>query len=328
MYICFVCRCSIAQLDILATTLEPVRHRDYAAAYKHRYPSTPFKILKQRQESRNYKLTFEEPDPPQPPKSNILNETPGQMFDFQVVGNGRIDLLEDIVSSPESPDSRQIEKQDTFDRLCEVKAKINPFEKYVTDLTDTIIQQAVSRAAVLHKYGSAAHYKSEDPVYHTPQSRQGRISQTSFTSTDIESTITEEGEEGRETITSLRDTNLSLVRETNISLLRETNISHRETDTSMRGLAKSQQYSRIRVLSPTIIETSKKIYREKSYSSVHSDMSKSLEQFSSRNTSQIRQQLFGSNAASTPDFFSTDSETLHILGKKCCQYHLLLLCRQ
>jgi hypothetical protein len=82
----------------------------------------------------------------------------------------------------------------------------------------------------------------------------------------------------------------------------------------MRGLAKSQQYSRIRVLSPTIIETSKKYYREKSYSSVNSDMSKSLEHFTSRNTSRVRQQLFGSNAASTPDFFPTDTETIHRLG--------------
>ncbi|XP_071159163.1 uncharacterized protein [Mytilus edulis] len=302
-------RCSITQLDILATTLEPVRHRDYAAAYKHRYPSTPFKILKQRQESRNYKLTFEEPVK-QPPKSNIISETPGQLFEFDVTGDGRIDLLEDIVSSTNSPDSRQLEKQDTFDRLCDVRANINPFEKYVTDLTETIIQQAVNHAAVLHKYGTATKYKGEEPVYHTP--RQGVVSQVSFASTDIEST---EGDEGRENITSLRDiTNQSLARETNISHLRDTNISMRGTDTTLRGLAKSQQYSRIRVLSPTIIETSNKVYREKSYSSVHSDMSKSLEHFSSRNTSQVRQHLFGSNFASTPDFFTVDTENVHKLG--------------
>ncbi|XP_076100012.1 uncharacterized protein LOC143069321 isoform X8 [Mytilus galloprovincialis] len=302
-------RCSITQLDILATTLEPVRHRDYAAAYKHRYPSTPFKVLKQRQESRNYKLTFEEPVK-QPPKSNIISETPGQLFEFDVTGDGRIDLLEDIVSSTNSPDSRQLEKQDTFDRLCEVRANINPFEKYVTDLTETIIQQAVNHAAVLHKYGTATKYKGEEPIYHTP--RQGVVSQVSFASTDIEST---EGDEGRENITSLRDiTNQSLARETNISHLRDTNISMRGTDTTLRGLAKSQQYSRIRVLSPTIIETSNKVYREKSYSSVHSDMSKSLEHFSSRNTSQVRQHLFGSNFASTPDFFTVDTENVHKLG--------------
>ncbi|XP_052058643.1 uncharacterized protein LOC127698930 isoform X19 [Mytilus californianus] len=304
-------RCSITQLDILATTLEPVRHRDYAAAYKHRYPSTPFKVLKQRQESRNYKLTFEEPVK-QPLKSNLISETPGQLFEFDVAGDGRIDLLEDIVSSTDSPGSRQLEKQDTFDRLCEVRANINPFEKYVTDLTESIIQQAVSHAAVLHKYGTATKYKGEEPVYHTP--RQGVVSQVSFASTDIESTDVE-GDEGRENITSLRDiTNQSLARETNISHLRDTNISMRETDTTLRGLAKSQQYSRIRVLSPTIIETSNKVYREKSYSSVHSDMSKSLEHFSSRNTSQVRQHLFGSNAASTPDFFTADTETVHKLG--------------
>lgn len=306
-------RCSIAQLDILATTLEPVRHRDYAAAYKHRYPSTPFKVLKQRQESRNYKLTFEEPKIQPPPKSNITNETPGQLYEFQVVGDGRIDLLEDIISSTDSPNSRQITRQDTFDRLCEARAKINPFDKYVTELTSTIIEQAISRAAVLRKYGSATQYKGDDPVYHTPRSGRGRTSQTSLTSTDIESTITEE-DEMRETVTSLRDTNISLVRETNISNFRETNIPMRETDTSLRGLAKSQQYSRIRVLSPTIIETSKKVYREKSYSSIGSDVSKSLEHFSSRNTSRVRQHLFGSTAASTPDFFSEDTETLHRLG--------------
>jgi hypothetical protein len=74
---------------------EPVRHRDYTAAYKQRYPSTPFKILKQRQESRNYKLKFEEPEVQRPPKSNVTIDTPGQVYEFDVVGDRRIDLLED-----------------------------------------------------------------------------------------------------------------------------------------------------------------------------------------------------------------------------------------
>ncbi|KAJ8308635.1 hypothetical protein KUTeg_013509 [Tegillarca granosa] len=40
-------RCSIRQLDIIATTLEPVKHRDYTTAFKRRYPSTPFRLLRQ-----------------------------------------------------------------------------------------------------------------------------------------------------------------------------------------------------------------------------------------------------------------------------------------
>jgi hypothetical protein len=77
----------------------------------------------------------------------------------------------------------------------------------------------VSHAAVLHKYGTATEYKGgEDPVYHTPRSHPGGTSRISFTSTDIESTITEEDDEKRETVMSLRETNLSLIRETNISM--------------------------------------------------------------------------------------------------------------
>lgn len=42
-------RCSIRQLDIIATTLEPIKHRDYTTAFKRRYPSTPFRKLKERE---------------------------------------------------------------------------------------------------------------------------------------------------------------------------------------------------------------------------------------------------------------------------------------
>lgn len=42
-------RCSIRQLDILSTSLEPVKHRDFTTAHLLRYPSTPFRTLKLRQ---------------------------------------------------------------------------------------------------------------------------------------------------------------------------------------------------------------------------------------------------------------------------------------
>lgn len=38
-------RCSMRQVDMLATTLEPIRHRDYTVAAKHKYPATPLKKL-------------------------------------------------------------------------------------------------------------------------------------------------------------------------------------------------------------------------------------------------------------------------------------------
>ncbi|XP_046575724.1 uncharacterized protein LOC124283744 [Haliotis rubra] len=40
-------RCSAHQLDILATTLEPVRHRDYVTASRQRYPSASFRRVQQ-----------------------------------------------------------------------------------------------------------------------------------------------------------------------------------------------------------------------------------------------------------------------------------------
>ena len=39
----FSFRCSLRQVDILATTLEPIKHRDYTVAVKHHYPTTPLK---------------------------------------------------------------------------------------------------------------------------------------------------------------------------------------------------------------------------------------------------------------------------------------------
>ncbi|XP_067681342.1 uncharacterized protein [Haliotis asinina] len=40
-------RCSSHQLDVLATTLEPVRHRDYVTASRQRYPSASFRRVQQ-----------------------------------------------------------------------------------------------------------------------------------------------------------------------------------------------------------------------------------------------------------------------------------------
>ncbi|XP_071079821.1 uncharacterized protein [Haliotis cracherodii] len=40
-------RCSAHQLDILATTLEPVRHRDYVTASRQRYPSASFRRVQE-----------------------------------------------------------------------------------------------------------------------------------------------------------------------------------------------------------------------------------------------------------------------------------------
>ncbi|XP_060554051.1 uncharacterized protein LOC132715090 isoform X6 [Ruditapes philippinarum] len=42
-------RCSVRQVDILATTLEPIRHRDYTVAVKHQYPTTPLKNIQDKQ---------------------------------------------------------------------------------------------------------------------------------------------------------------------------------------------------------------------------------------------------------------------------------------
>ena len=39
----FLLRCSVNQLEILSTTFEPLRHRDYKHASLSRYPSAPFK---------------------------------------------------------------------------------------------------------------------------------------------------------------------------------------------------------------------------------------------------------------------------------------------
>lgn len=39
-------RCTLRQVDILATTLEPIKHRDYTVAVKHRYPTTPLKKIR------------------------------------------------------------------------------------------------------------------------------------------------------------------------------------------------------------------------------------------------------------------------------------------
>ncbi|XP_033734739.1 uncharacterized protein LOC117323561 isoform X2 [Pecten maximus] len=51
-------RCTVRQLDMLATSLEPVKHRDFTTAHRLRYPSTPFRTLKLRQGKGTSKETL------------------------------------------------------------------------------------------------------------------------------------------------------------------------------------------------------------------------------------------------------------------------------
>ncbi|XP_060066059.1 uncharacterized protein LOC132546363 [Ylistrum balloti] len=51
-------RCTVRQLDMLATSLEPVKHRDFTTAHLLRYPSTPFRTLKLRQGKGTSKETL------------------------------------------------------------------------------------------------------------------------------------------------------------------------------------------------------------------------------------------------------------------------------
>ncbi|XP_052276221.1 uncharacterized protein LOC127875293 isoform X2 [Dreissena polymorpha] len=45
-------RCSMRQVDMLATTLEPVKHRDYTVAVNHQYPTTPLKKIRDNKKKK------------------------------------------------------------------------------------------------------------------------------------------------------------------------------------------------------------------------------------------------------------------------------------
>ena len=52
IHICFLFRCSIGQLKSLATTLEPVFHRDFVNALKDLYPSASLRKIKKRMRAK------------------------------------------------------------------------------------------------------------------------------------------------------------------------------------------------------------------------------------------------------------------------------------
>ena len=54
-FIFFLSRCSVRQVDILATTLEPIRHRDYTVAVNHQYPTSPLKKIKPKKPAKGKK---------------------------------------------------------------------------------------------------------------------------------------------------------------------------------------------------------------------------------------------------------------------------------
>lgn len=169
-------RCSTRQLDILATTLEPVKHRDYAAAYKLRYPLSPFMNSKTRSDIQESRTPSKGGSRQSLRSENNSVYTIASMYDEKVlIGSPQKqpstaqslkyeqeDLLSDsAVSSVPST----VNKEGTAGTMVSGKlgvireravfserTELSPVHNFADNLASTIMQSAMEEVAILEKF--------------------------------------------------------------------------------------------------------------------------------------------------------------------------------
>ncbi|XP_078313389.1 uncharacterized protein LOC111129939 isoform X5 [Crassostrea virginica] len=169
-------RCSTRQLDILATTLEPVKHRDYAAAYKLRYPLSPFMNSKTRSDIQESKTPSKGGSQQSQRSENNSVYTIASMYEEKVLlGSPQKqpstaqslkydpeDLLSDsVVSSVPSTVNKEgiagnvmsgklgiIRERAVFSERTE----LSPVHNFADNLASTIMQNALEEVAILEKF--------------------------------------------------------------------------------------------------------------------------------------------------------------------------------
>lgn len=169
-------RCSTRQLDILATTLEPVKHRDYAAAYKLRYPLSPFMNSKTRSDIQESRTPSKGGSRQSLRSENNSVYTIASMYDEKVlIGSPQKqpstaqslkyeqeDLLSDsAVSSVPST----VNKEGTAGNMVSGKlgvireravfserTELSPVHNFADNLASTIMQSAMEEVAILEKF--------------------------------------------------------------------------------------------------------------------------------------------------------------------------------
>ena len=134
MYCYIFSRCSTKQLESLAVLLEPVFHRDFAAALKKRYPSTPFKKGEQRiisSTEREYNHLYGE-------ESYLTVATPSSNLGEDVFGG----LCGHFGISEEQPALSSDEDNRGLSTLVEQSESVHTFEDFVHVLSGTILTEA------------------------------------------------------------------------------------------------------------------------------------------------------------------------------------------
>ncbi|XP_048738031.1 uncharacterized protein LOC125652709 isoform X3 [Ostrea edulis] len=169
-------RCSTRQLDILATTLEPVKHRDYAAAYKLRYPLSPFMNSKTRSDIRESRTPSKIGSRQSQKSDNNSVYTIASMYDerallgppqtqasaVQSLKYDQEDLLSDsAVSSVPSTTNKEVNKGSMVtDKLGVIQERVifsertelSPVHNFADNLASTIMQSALGEVAILQKF--------------------------------------------------------------------------------------------------------------------------------------------------------------------------------
>ncbi|XP_061173649.1 uncharacterized protein LOC133182820 [Saccostrea echinata] len=169
-------RCSTRQLDILATTLEPVKHRDYAAAYKLRYPLSPFMNSKTRSDIEESKTPSKTGSQQSQRSDNNSVYTIASMYDEKaLLGTPQKDVStvkslkydqEDLmsdsaVSSVPSSTNKEGNTGTVFTEKLGViqervifseKTELSPVQNFADHLASTIMQSAMEEVAILQKF--------------------------------------------------------------------------------------------------------------------------------------------------------------------------------
>ncbi|KAK3093973.1 hypothetical protein FSP39_022386 [Pinctada imbricata] len=304
-------RCNTRQLDILSTTLEPVRHRDYAAAYKMRYPSSPFKRSTSKVDSMHSRISgstnlarIAEPsglddssditsvDETSMVKHQTLAEVPTLDLRLSEFGDTDSSIMDETTSQGGSSathsmrrgSGRNIHKEDSGDigTLAVIEEKVmfsnattlSPLTAFADDVATNIIKNAIDEVIAPLKSKDKKTEESDKEVQ--PSSLQTEEKKRNVAN------------DKPETISSGQD---------HESVFSGAKIERKLVPSIKRSNSMPRELGNVRILTPRSLETALMQHQ--------GGLTRSVSNISQRSASEMRYRLFGSQTTvSTPDFFS------------------------
>ncbi|KAL4238509.1 hypothetical protein ACF0H5_003217 [Mactra antiquata] len=328
-------RCSIRQVDMLATTLEPIRHRDYTVAVRHHYPTSPLKkvlnIPTKRKKKKKTKIKKDTKKLQEEVQRSLNVDgtlagavTPESVYDSsQVLTLYDQSKLEKAIKEPLSTITQEKTKEFT-----NIENKFNDIDSYADSLAGRIIEESIPKTVELfdpselyaQDLASSIVQQALDNVVTYMDKREDSIAEkTKHIRLDLplkdEEDHAARHDKVKEIMVERETTQTSITDKTekkvDMTVLNKYMKYKPPKDANSNRFYKmpGRPKSLVRILIPDGKDQQNDNYEGKRPESPQSVVSRAFSAVSHSTLSNLRYQLFGARSLKTPDYFRRDGVT-------------------